>query len=57
MPNSIQSEIHIRRLLFLGRLITEPKCLLFVKKLFTTRVDGLLNSDIGSMGVIAYINK
>ena len=55
--NSIDSEIHIGRLLFLGRLITEPKMAPAVtKNLFTIRVDIFFNSNIGSMGIIAYTN-
>ena len=53
----MESEIHIRILLFFGRLIAEPKMAPAVKNLFTTRVDSFLNSNVRSICVIAYKNE
>ena len=50
--NSIESEIAIKKLLFLGRLIKEPKMFPVVKSLFDSRTKSFFNSDIPSLGVL-----
>ena len=56
--NSIESEIAIKKLLFLGRLIKEPKTSLAMKSLFESRTKSFFDSDITSLGVLQrhYIN-
>ena len=49
--NSIKAEIHLKKLMFLGRLITEPKMAPAVRSLFSSR----LNANITSRGVLATI--
>ena len=51
--NSIESEIDLKKLLFLGRLITESKMAPVVKSLFLTRVESYFSSNYPSTGVIS----
>ena len=44
--NSVGSEIDVKKLLFLGRLITEMKMASAVKSLFFSRVDSFLKLNI-----------
>ena len=44
--NSIESEVVIKKLLFLGRLITEPKMIPLIKNLFDSRTKSFFDSDI-----------
>ena len=53
--NSIESEIAIKKLPFLGRLIKEPKMSPAVKSLFDSRTKSFFNSDITSPGVLPSI--
>ena len=53
--NSIESEIDLRKLLFLGRLITESKMAPVVKSLFLTRVESYFSGNYLSTGVISSI--
>ena len=53
--NSIESEIAIKKLLFLGRLIKEPKMSPAVKSLFDSRTKSFFNSDIPSLAVLPSI--
>ena len=53
--NSTESEIDLKKLLFLGRLITETKMLPAVKGLFQCRVDDFFNSSLTSIGVLPCI--
>ena len=53
--NSIESEIVIKKLLFLGRPIKEPKMSPAVKSLFDSRTKSFFNSDIPSLGVLPSI--
>ena len=53
--NSIESEIAIKKLLFLGRLIKEPKMSPAVKSLFDSRTKSFFDSDITSLGVLPSI--
>ena len=55
--NSIESEIAIKKLLFLGRLIKEPKMSPAVKSLFDSRTKSFFNSDISSLGVLRSIGE
>ena len=53
--NSIESEISIRKLLFLGRLLTREKMAPVVRSLFRTRSQSFFDSNIVSLGVIPSI--
>ena len=53
--NSTESEIDLKKLLFLGRLITETKMPPTVKGLFQCRVDDFFNSSLTSTGVLPSI--
>ena len=53
--NSTESEIDLKKLLFLGRLITETKMPPIVKGLFQCRVDDFFNSSLTSIGVLPSI--
>ena len=53
--NSTESEIDLKKLLFLGRLITETKMPPTVKGLFQCRVDDFFNSSLTSIGVLPSI--
>ena len=53
--NSIESELDTRRLLFLGRLITEQNMSPTVRHLFRTRSDFLFNADLVSPGFLPEI--
>ena len=53
--NSVESEIHIRKLLFLGRLLTEPKMTFVVKSLFQSRATNYFDPNIKSIGVLRSI--
>ena len=53
--SSIQSEIDIRKLLFLGRLLTEPKMTFVVKSLLQPRATSYFDPNIKSIGVLPSI--
>ena len=53
--NLIESEIDLKKLLFLGRLITESKLAPVVKNLFLTRVESYFSSNYTSTGVLSSI--
>ena len=53
--NSIESEIALRKLLFLGRLITEPKMAQSVRSLFMSRAESYFDASVTSMGVLPSI--
>ena len=53
--NSIESEIAIKKLLDLGRLIKEPKMSPAVKSLFDSRSKSFFDSYITSLGVLPSI--
>ena len=53
--NSTESQIDLRKLLFLGRLIIETKMPPTVKGLFQCRVDDFFNSSLTSIGVLPSI--
>ena len=53
--NSIESEIDLKKLMFWGRLITEPKMAPAVRFLFSSRVDSFFDSNITSRGVLPII--
>ena len=50
-----QSEIAIKKLLFLGRLVKEPKMSPAVKSLFDSRTKSFFDSDITTLGVLPSI--
>ena len=50
--NSIESEIALRKLLFLGRIITENKLTPTVRNLFNYRVDSFFDESISSSGIL-----
>ena len=53
--NSIESEIDIRKLLFLGRLLTKPKMTFGVKSPFQSRATSYFDPNIKSIGVLPSI--
>ena len=53
--NSTESETDLKKLLFLGRLITETEMPPTVKGLFQCRVDDFFNSSLTSIGVLPSI--
>ena len=53
--NSIESEVATEKLLFLGRLITEPKMTPLIKNLFDSRTKSFFDSNISSLGVLPSI--
>ena len=53
--NSIESEIAIKKLLFLGRPIKEPKKSPAVKSCFDSRTKSSFDSDVTSLGVLPSI--
>ena len=53
--NSIEAEIDLKKLMFLGRLITEPKMAPAVRSLFSSRLDSFFDANITSRGVLATI--
>ena len=53
--NSIESEIDLKKLMFWGRLITEPKMAPVVRFLFSGRVDCFFDANITSRGVLPSI--
>ena len=50
--NSIESEIALRKLLFLGLMITENKLTSAVRNLFRYRVDNFFDENISSSGTL-----
>ena len=55
--NSIASEIAIKKLLFLGRLITEPNIAPIVRNLFESRAESYFDTNIISVVVMLSINE
>ena len=53
--NSIESEIALRKLLFLGRMITENNLTPTVRNLFRYRVDSFFDENISSLGILPSI--
>ena len=53
--DSIQSEIGIKKFLFLGRLMKEPKMSPAVKSLFDSRTKSFFESDLTSLGALPSI--
>ena len=50
--NSIEPETDIRKLVFLGRLLTEPKMTFVVKSIFQSRATSYFDPNIKSIGVL-----
>ena len=53
--SSVGSEIDIRKILFLGRLLTEPKMTFVVKSLFQSRATSYFDPNIKSAGILLSI--
>ena len=53
--NSVEAEIDIKKLLFLGRLITQANMAETVKSLFLVRVENYFDSRFSSLGAIPSI--
>ena len=53
--NSVESEIEYRKLLFIGRLLSEPNIPITVKILFRTRIESFYDEKISSIGVFSTI--
>ena len=54
--NSVASEIAIKKLLFPGRLITEPNMAPTVRYLFQCRAESYFNTNVTSSGVLLSIS-
>ena len=52
--NSIEAEIDMRKLLFLGRLVTEPK-VASLRNLLRSRTESLFDKDVKSIGILPSI--
>ena len=55
--NSIESEIALRKLLFLGRLITDPKIEQSVRNLFMSGAESYFDASVTSMGALPSITE
>ena len=55
--NSVASEIAIKKLLFLGRLITEPNMAPTARNLFQCRVESYFDTNVTSAGVLLSISE
>ena len=53
--NSVEAEVDIKKLLFLGRLITQANMAETVKSLFLVRVENYFDSRFSSLGAIPSI--
>ena len=53
--NSVESEIDVKKLLFLGHLITEMKMASRVKSLFFSSVDGFFEARYSALEVLPSI--
>ena len=53
--NSIEAEIDMRKLLFLGRLVTEPKMAPSLRNLLRSRTESLFDKDVKSIGILPSI--
>ena len=53
--NSIEAEIDMRKLLFLGRLVTEPKMAPSVRNLLRSRTESMFDKDVKSTGILPSI--
>ena len=53
--NSVESEIDVKKLLFLGRLFTEMKMASAVKSLFFSRVNSSFEAKYPALGVLSSI--
>ena len=53
--NSIEAEIDMRKLLFLGRLVTEPKMVPSLRNLLRSRTESLFDKDVKSIGILPSI--
>ena len=53
--NSVESEISLRKLLFLGRMITENKLTPTVRNLFHTELIAFFDESISSSGILPSI--
>ena len=53
--NSIEAEIDMRKLLFLGRLVTEPKMAPSLRNLLRSRTESLFDKDVKLTGILPSI--
>ena len=53
--NSIEAEIDMRKLLFLGRLVTEPEMAPSLRNLLRSRTESLFDKDVKSIGILPSI--
>ena len=53
--NSIEAEIDMTKLLFLGRLVTEPKMAPSVRNFLRSRTESLFDKDVKSIGILLSI--
>ena len=55
--NSIEAEIDMRKLLFLGHLVTEPKMAPSLRNLLRRLTESLFDKDVKSIGILPSIYK
>ena len=55
--NSVASEIAIKKLIFLGRLITEPNIARTVRNSFQCRAESYFDTNVTSAGVLLSISE
>ena len=53
--NSIEAEIDMRKLLFLGHLVTEPRMAPSLRNLLRSRTESLFDKDLKSIGILLSI--
>ena len=53
--NSIETEIDMRKLLFWGRFVTEPKMAPSLRNLLRSRTESLFDKDVKSIGILPSI--
>ena len=53
--NSIEAQIDMRKLLLLGRLVTEPKMVPSLKNLLRSRIESLFYKDVKLIGILQSI--
>ena len=53
--NSIEAEIDMKKLLFMGRLVTEPKVAPSLRNLPRSRTESLFDKDVKSIGILSSI--
>ena len=55
LTDSIEGEIDMRKLLFFGRLVAEPKMAPSIRNLLRSRTENLFDKDVKSIGILPSI--